>query len=447
MRRDVLRDDIARRLDGRRLVWFGTRGDDVESATDLDELAAAFSLIGRYRRRSSVESMALEDLTGERVDLDTYDLDDHPREAAVVELRHSLLRALARPSAVFTYRPTSFLSGVTFARRDRCLYLGMFKDHQAAFEHKPWVETAVAALGLPHVPWSYISDEDLLDTRRMLDLGPVVLRRSRTTGGVGLTRLDDDSHLEGAWPDEDDAFVSVAPFIDGTPVNVSGVVWNDGVTVHPASIQLIGIETCSIRPFGYCGNDFGAARDLESTRLNEIDLATKEIGGWLREYGYRGAFGVDFLVTVDTALFTEVNPRMQGSTHLSCQLSAEAGESCLLLEHLAALLGLPCPASVPLERQAAECGWLAHLVVHWSGEDGSVNPVQLTESLNAEPATARVDVMTSPQLITRRGGTVARVTVRDRLTKSGYSLCEPWATLAHQWTIGHHASSRGSQVL
>src|SRR4051794_29062213 len=96
---------IERVLGDRQLVWFGTRGDDVESAAELEQLTCAFSIINTYSRRSTVTSMSLEDLSGRRVDLDTFDIDDDPRDAAVTELRHALLRAVARPTAVFAYRP------------------------------------------------------------------------------------------------------------------------------------------------------------------------------------------------------------------------------------------------------------------------------------------------------------------------------------------------------
>ena len=109
----------------------------------------------------------------------------------------------------------------------------MFAGQQQAFEHKPWVETAVAHLGLPRIPWRYVADSDRVDVLSQLRDGPLVLRRSRTTGGVGLTRLDHADQLESLWPDEDEAFVSVAPFLSDTiPVNVSGVVWRDGITVR-----------------------------------------------------------------------------------------------------------------------------------------------------------------------------------------------------------------------
>ena len=435
MNRATLLTAVARQLGERRLVWFGTRGDDIESIADLEQLDHAFSLIAPYKNRSSVQSLALEDLSGRRIDLDTFELDDHPRSPAVVELRHALLRALARPSAIFTYRPSSFVSAVAFARQERCRHLGMFKDHQAAFEHKPWVESSLAELGVPGISWTYVADEDQLDTLGFLADGPVMLRRSRTTGGVGLTRVDDSADLASLWPDEDEAYVSVAPFLGGgIPVNVGAVAWHDGVTVHPASLQLIGIEGLTDRPFGYCGNDFGAAADLGPELLAQIELSVVDIGNWLRGYGYLGTYGVDFLVVGDRPLFLEVNPRFQGSSHLSCQLSVEADESCLMLEHLAAFLGCDAPPSRPLAGQALDHDPRGHMVVHWAGrEDVQLDPSDLVQMAMHNPAVRRVDVRTRANLITEAGSAIARITIQGTLTSGGFDLVQPWRALVDGW--------------
>ena len=316
---------IQDQLGRRQLIWFGTRGEDAEALCDVEQFTASFSLIAPLRSRATVEAVALEELSGSRPDLDTYDIDEHLRDYRVGQLRDLMLTTLSRPSALVTYRPSAFLSALGFSRVDRCLVLGMFKGHQDAFEHKPWVETAIADLGIQTIPWRYVPNIELLDTRRLLDQGPVMLRRSRTTGGAGLARVTDLATLERQWPNENEAYVSVAPFIDdAVSLNVRAVVWKDGVTVHHASVQLIGIPTCTTRPFGYCGNDFAAAARLDPRVLNEVDRAAHRIGMWLQTFGYHGAFGVDFLVKEGQVIFTEINPRFQGSTHASCRLSVGA---------------------------------------------------------------------------------------------------------------------------
>lgn len=442
MIRDQLRREISRRLAGRQLVWFGTRGDDIESATELPELAASFSVIASYTRRPSIRSLSLEDISGVRVDLDAHDIDDEPAGGPVDDLRRAMLRTLARPSAVFTYRPSRFLSAISFARQDRCEYFGLFKDHQSAFEHKPWVESAVARLGLPRIPWAYIADEEQLDGAALLRAGSVVLRRSRTSGGTGVVRVDDDRELRELWPDEDEAFVSVAPYIEGgVPVNVGGVVWHDGVTVHPASVQLIGLPGCTTRPFGYCGNDFGAANEFDDDLLDAIEASSRSVGEWLRAHGYRGALGIDYLVVDGTPLFTEVNPRLQGSTHASSQLSVEAGESCIVLEHIAALMGRDAPPSRRLRDQVRQAAPLSHLVVHWTGAaPAAVEATELVDAVAGFGRPFRADVLTRSDLCTLPGATVARVTTRDRLTTTGFDLAPPWRRTVDAW----HASTASS---
>jgi ATP-grasp domain len=433
MIRSALVEWIEHELGARQLFWFGTRGSDAEALGDLPQFAGSFSLIGSLRSRPSVRSMALEEISRSRPDLDMYDIDDHLRSAAVAEFRGVILRALARPSALVTYRPTLFSSAIGFSRQERCLSLGMFKGIQSAFEHKPWLETSIAQLDLPAIRWRYIPDRELLDAGELVAEGPVMLRRSRTTGGVGLVKVSSVEELERLWPEEDEAYVSVSRYIEGgMPINVGGVVWDDGgVTVHRASVQLIGVPALTTRPFGYCGNDFVTAARLEKGVLQQIDDSTRAIGSWLGRSGYVGAFGIDFLLVDGQPLFTEVNPRFQGSTHLSCQLSVERGESCLLLEHVAACLGFPAPPSRPLRDQMADDVDLAQIVVHNVGGSAlSIDPPDVLDIFRALDVFNRADVVTSDGLVTEPGGTVARISLRSSVTETGFDLRPPWAELA-----------------
>lgn len=438
MNREELRRLVRSKLDGRQLVFFGIRGDDAEGLGDIPELRAVFSVVGAHRGRLGVSSLALEELTGRRVDLDAHDIDDDLRVPEVVDLRRAVLRALSSESVVVTYRPSTFLSAICFARRDRCTYAGLFKDHQAAFEHKPWVESAVRGLGIPSIPWVYIADEDQLETLQYLSEGPVMLRRSRSSGGTGLTRVASGAELAATWPQQEESFVSVAPYIsDGIPTNVGGVVWHDGVTLHRPSVQLIGIPQCTSRPFGYCGNDFGAIRDQGPQVIDEMDRATRRIGEWLGSHGFVGAYGVDFLITPEGPLFTEVNPRMQGVTHLACQLSAAAQESCIMLEHLAALLGIAAPVSRPLQEQLIDGRDLAHLVIHRTEDATGVGDSEgIADALLDWPEVRRADVTCRPGLKVDPGATLTRITIDDRVTTTGFELVEPWASRVSEAVAG-----------
>lgn len=422
--RSALLVEVERALGDRRLVWAGLRGDDIEPLADLPQLRGSFSIIGGYSRRAGVESQALEDLTGERVDPEIWDIDDQPHAATSVAFRRSLLGALAGRSALLPYRPSQFLSGVYFSRLRHCVNLGLSGAQQSAFDHKPWVESAVAAMDLPRMPWRYISDEEQFEAEALGRDGSIVLRRSRTSGGQGFVHVSSPDEIRRLWPRVDEAFVSVAPFLEGgLPLNIGATVWRDVVTLHHPSIQLIGIPSCTTREFGYCGNDFGLVRDLDLSVLDQVEASTLRIGNWLRSQGYLGSFGVDFLLHRGEALFMEVNPRFQGSTLASCRLSIEEGEACLMLEHVGAWLGLAGPEPVPLRQRVAATPDLASVVVHWTGQEGRhVKANELTEQVRQVDPRVRCDVLVPPATLTHPGATVGRFMMRRRITESGFAL-------------------------
>lgn len=423
-RRERLRRAVEARIGNRRLVWFGTRGDDVESVVDLPQLEASFSVISTYRSRKKVRATSLEDVRKSRVDLDAYDIDNELSHDDVVELRQHLLRTLREPSVLFTYRPSVFLSAIHFARLDRCEYAGMFKDHQAAFEHKPWIETQVAALGLPTVPWTYIADEEQLNTLDRFGDQPLLLRQSHSSGGFGFAAVEHVGELQERWPHQQEAYVAVAPLLDETvPLNVGAVVWGDGVTVHPLSFQLIGIPGGTDRRFGYCGNDFAVCADLDRAMIELVEKRTVIVGEFLRKLGYRGAFGLDFLVNGHEVLFTEVNPRLQGSTHLSAEISTRLDEPCILLEHLAACLGMPSDRAAGLVDYARAAPSVAHVVAHnLTGEPATVDVDRLHRVTEERAWVKRVDVLPEPGVVIEPGATVARFTVEGPITKTGYEV-------------------------
>lgn len=422
-RRDLV-DLVSKRIGRRQLVFVGTRGDDAEGVCDVPQLVAVYSLIASLQSRSSVQSLALEELTGERVDLDTSDIDSDAQagEPAVAEFRRAIMQCLGRESVVVTYRPTGFLSAICFSLRARCEYAGMFYAQQSAFEHKPWVETSLGALGVDTVPWIYVADEHQLEVLEILASGPVVLRRSQSSGGTGIIRVESASGLKVPWPVGADGFLSAAPYIDGVPTNVSGVVWHDGVTLHCPSIQVVGVDLLTTRQFGYCGNDFDAVRDLDPRAVDGMETTALRVGGWLRTQGYLGGFGVDFLVEGQRTRFVELNPRLQGVTHLACQWAAATDRSCVLLEHLAASLGLDAPPSEPLAAQLREMAGLSHLVLHQFAASAHPKPEKVALELSAQPEVSRVDVVPRPGVRLAEGATLARATLTVRATRDGASL-------------------------
>ena len=417
MKRSALLAAVDRRLGARALVWCGLRAEDAEPLADVPQFAAAYGMIAAYHHH-----------------METWDIEDHLDDEPVHQFRMHLLRSLAGDSALLPYRSSNFLSSVWFSRIDNCLNLGRFGGLQAAFEHKPWIESVAAELGLAAVPWVYLADPDQISFVLEPFDSPMVVRRSRTSGGEGFAICWSVEDVHRAWPHQGDGLASVTPLLEDTvPINIGATVWNDGITLHHPSVQLIGIPECTDRPFGYVGNDFHAVGQLDSSTVSEIETATIAMGEWLGKQGYLGTFGVDFMVHEGQALFTEINPRFQGSTRASCEFDISSGESCLMLEHVAATLGICCPPAPRLRDLVSEAPRHATIVSHWNGKDGAIVSFdQAIRSIEQARDYVGCEVRLPTGVGIDSGGVVARISVGRSITQTGLDLDAEWSEAMQQ---------------
>ena len=110
-------------------------------------------------------------------------------------------------------------------------------------------------------------------------------------------------------------------------------------------MQLCGIESLGANhEFAYCGNDFGATRDLDHDCLITLLQGVRKVGNQLGRMKYRGLFGLDVILSPNGEwTFLEINPRWQGSTMALERLEANAGNPSTVARHLAAIGVLPPP--------------------------------------------------------------------------------------------------------
>ncbi len=405
------------RLGGRPLIYFGTRGTDARPLLELGALSEVFCQVAPLQA-AGVRETCLETLTGRRVDLNRYSIDQDSSDA-VHELRAGMLRAFGRPAAVMAYRPTALVASAWFPRSDRVLNLGVFHEQQACFEHKPWVETQLSAAGVRTLPWSYYSDDDLILIREAAERGPLVLRANRSDGGAGLTLIREPSELSQNWPKHVDGFLAAARFLTPSiPLNVNACVFADGqVSVHAPSVQLIGIPRCTNRIFGYCGNDFAQARELGAAVLDALDRMVRTVGAWLARQGYLGAFGIDALLHEGKVSLVELNPRFQGSSRIAAELDAAVDRPDLFLNHIAAFLELPPPPFMPLEELARSTPPRSHIVCH------NLLPTPVSRartSLDSLPLAC--SLVPAPNVAVEPEGILLDALIDQRITYDGASL-------------------------
>jgi hypothetical protein len=110
--------------------------------------------------------------------------------------------------------------------------------------------------------------------------------------------------------------VRVMPFLEGVPCSIHGFVLPDGTAVL-RPVEIVVLRNPVARTFAYSG--LGTTWDPPDADRETMREAARGVGAHLqREHGYRGAFGIDGVLTADGFRPTELNTRMSaGATTVS----------------------------------------------------------------------------------------------------------------------------------
>ncbi len=108
--------------------------------------------------------------------------------------------------------------------------------------------------------------------------------------------------------------VKVSKFIHGVSVTINACVAADNIYVGKPCYQITGEELCTNNLSTTCGNDWGAL-SFSTKTLSEINEISQKIGQYLKDKGYKGIFGLDFIVSEKNSevYLVEINPRFVAS--------------------------------------------------------------------------------------------------------------------------------------
>ena len=237
-----------------------------------------------------------------------------------------------------------------------------------SFDNKITLRAVLPALGIEPVPGhvARLGSINLQEVDRSYGIPFVVqcpIGASGSDTHVITTEAQFES-LQNASPDQD---VIVSEYIRGLSPNVNAVVLADAILLSYPSIQLIGTHDCTDWPTRYCGNDFSATQSLPKSTIRRLWKQAGRIGDWLRQNGFRGLFGVDFVMDEAGLYPVEVNPRFQGSTHVLTLLHIMRGEPPLALAHVLEFLkrsGETFNVRLPLSSVEPEPLQGSHLILY-----------------------------------------------------------------------------------
>lgn len=207
---------------------------------------------------------------------------------------------------------------------------------------KSTLHAALHELGLPLVYGRWLPQGAIVYADLAGEFGArLVLQLAYGSGGSGTRMVADEGEFIRARRELAGRDVWVAPYLGGLSFNVNAIALAGGVVVSFPSVQLVGFAALGADPGEYCGNDFAAAT-LHSAIVDDVVAQSERLGRWLLGKGFRGMFGIDFVVDERTGrpVAVDLNPRWQGSTVLLSHAERAVGRRPLAVEEVALRLSL-----------------------------------------------------------------------------------------------------------
>ncbi len=149
--------------------------------------------------------------------------------------------------------------------------------------------------------------------------GTYILQKVISSGGYETRKMSLEECTKYVLENSSEEVYILSPYLtNAVPINVHMVIFDDDDIVFPPSLQIMQE---SQRHFIYIGADFHT--NFAPNIYNEIIDASKKLADCMRNMGYRGVCGIDYMLTQNKLLFLEVNARFQSSTFLLNHLLSE----------------------------------------------------------------------------------------------------------------------------
>lgn len=215
-------------------------------------------------------------------------------------------------------------------------------DLKTLLEDKIRLPTLLREAGLPAVPGRVVRlrDTSYAELSRNLRGHRLVIQQRRGSTGTGTHLVCGSDDFERLRGDLGNLTVRASRYVAGATFNVNACNCRAGVAVAAPSLKAVGLPDLSWRSTAGCGNDWH--RDLLEATAPVLIASAEALGDYLlREYNYRGIWGVDIVIDRDneTPFVVDLNPRFQGTTVHESLAKSASGFAPLPVLHLLEFLG------------------------------------------------------------------------------------------------------------
>lgn len=161
-----------------------------------------------------------------------------------------------------------------------------------------------------------------------------VVQQNKSSGGLGTFILTRENGMLSILKENYKQLFIVSPYIhEGFAININAIIGKKNIILLPISLQLSERNKERIL---YHGADYIAAQIVSENIVTKLKDYANSILVCIKQLGYLGIIGLDFLITKDEIYFLEVNPRYQASSFLINIALKEKGFPSLSKMNLAA---------------------------------------------------------------------------------------------------------------
>lgn len=161
----------------------------------------------------------------------------------------------------------------------------------------------------------------------------VQFNRGHTGKGTKFVSSKEElSELQNIFPDR---FVRISKYVQGNTYTVNACIYRGRVYIGGMSYQITGVKDLTNSEGGTVGNDFSYRGGLGPNSCLQIKRQVERIGEVMRDNGFRGMYGVDFILDERSNPFIiEVNARQPASIPFYTKLQLQQSQIPLSMLHL-----------------------------------------------------------------------------------------------------------------
>lgn len=233
---------------------------------------------------------------------------------------------------------------------------------------------------IPIVPFQKIGSLKQLQTatQELQEGGQYILQENNASGGNGTHIINQDNIEQFLTTFNPKKEFFVSPYMmRSISVNIHCILSDNETVIFPGSVQLVKVVDHRII---YMGADFIAYQTLPRQAKEAVKARGQDLCTVLRDMGYRGVLGIDFLLVEGQPYFLEVNARFQASTPLLNRALVDCGLPSIQELHLAAFEGLVFPSKDILESLSVSYSMAVYTAESWKKDICVFNRLQGIEA-------------------------------------------------------------------